>query len=71
MQDMKEINKDIEIMKNNQSEINSTISQRKISVKSLVKRVEQVENRISRTEDKVEEFDQMVQDHEKMLRTKS
>jgi predicted nucleic acid-binding Zn-ribbon protein len=37
MQNVKgEINKDIEILKNNQSEINSSISQRKISIESLV-----------------------------------
>jgi uncharacterized coiled-coil protein SlyX len=40
----------------------------KISVKSLVNRVEQVENTVIGTEDKVEELDQIVKDHEKMLR---
>jgi esterase/lipase len=36
MQDMKEvINKDIEILKNNQSEVNSSLSQIKISIESL------------------------------------
>jgi peptidoglycan hydrolase CwlO-like protein len=64
MQDMKEeINKDIEILKNNQSEIHSSISQIKISIKSLVNIVVQVENRESGTEDKVEELDQTVRDH--------
>jgi DNA repair ATPase RecN len=64
----KEINKDIEIQKNNQSEMNSSISQIKISIKSLVTRVDQVENGGSVMEDKVEELDQTVKEHEKMLR---
>jgi DNA repair ATPase RecN len=64
----KEINKDIEIQKNNQSEMNSSISQIKISIKSLVTREDQVENGGSVMEDKVEELDQTVKEHEKMLR---
>jgi hypothetical protein len=40
-----EINKDIEIQKNNQSEMNSSISQIKISIKSLVIRVDQVKKK--------------------------
>jgi DNA repair ATPase RecN len=64
----KEINKDIEIQKNNQSEMNSSISQIKISIKSLVTRVDQVENGGSVMEDKVEELDQTLKEHEKMLR---
>jgi predicted nucleic acid-binding Zn-ribbon protein len=47
MQDMKEeINKEVEILKNNQSEINSSISQIQISNEDLVNRVEQVKNRV-------------------------
>jgi predicted nucleic acid-binding Zn-ribbon protein len=66
MQDMKEeINKDIEIWKNNQFEMNSAISQIKTSIESLAKRVKQVENRVSGTEDKVQELNQSVKDHEK------
>jgi hypothetical protein len=43
MQDMKEeINKDKEIPKKNQSEMNSSIYQIKITIESLVKRVQQV-----------------------------
>jgi hypothetical protein len=38
--------------------MNSSISQLKVSTKSLVNKVEQVENRVSGTEDKVEELDQ-------------
>jgi esterase/lipase len=65
MQDMKEeINKNIKILKDNQSEMNSSISQIKISTESLVNREEQVESRVSGTE----ELDQTVKDHEKMLR---
>jgi hypothetical protein len=37
-----EINKDIKILKNNQSEINNSVSPTKISIKSLVNRVEKV-----------------------------
>jgi prefoldin subunit 5 len=62
-----EINKNIEILKNNQPEINSSIYQIKISIQSLANRVKEVENRVSGTEDK-EEFDQRVKHHEKMLR---
>jgi hypothetical protein len=41
MQDMKEeINKDIEILKNNQSEMNSSTCQMKISSETLVNKVE-------------------------------
>jgi hypothetical protein len=44
-QNMKEkILKGIEIMKNNKFQVNSSISQVKISIKSAKKRVEQVEN---------------------------
>jgi hypothetical protein len=65
MQDMKEeINKNIKILKDNQSEMNSSISQITISTESLVNREEQVESRVSGTE----ELDQTVKDHEKMLR---
>jgi prefoldin subunit 5 len=39
-----EINKDMETLKNNQSEINNSISQINIAIKSLASRVEQVEN---------------------------
>jgi predicted nucleic acid-binding Zn-ribbon protein len=53
MQNMKEeSNKDIEILKKNQSEMNNLMSQIKISIESLVNRVEQVENRVSGTKDK-------------------
>jgi predicted nucleic acid-binding Zn-ribbon protein len=66
IQDMKEdINKDMEILKNNQYKINNSISQINITIKSLANRVEQAENRILGTEDRV---DQIVKDHEKMLR---
>jgi prefoldin subunit 5 len=68
MHDMKEeINKNIEILKNNQPEINSSIYQIKISIQSLANRVKEVENRVSGTEDK-EELDQRVKHREKMLR---
>jgi chromosome segregation ATPase len=68
IQDMREeINKDMEILKNNQSEI-SSICQINITIECLLNRVEQVENRESGTEDKVEELDQTVKDHERMLR---
>jgi predicted nucleic acid-binding Zn-ribbon protein len=40
----KKINKDMETLKNNQSEINKSISKIKISIKSLTNRVEQVKN---------------------------
>jgi methyl-accepting chemotaxis protein len=64
MQDMKEeIRKDIEILKNNQSEMNSSIPQIKISIKSLADRAEQFENRVSGTEDKVEVLDQTIKEH--------
>jgi prefoldin subunit 5 len=56
----KEINKGIEILKNHQFEMNSSISQMKTSIENLANRVEQVENRVSETEDKVEELDQIV-----------
>jgi hypothetical protein len=46
------LNKDIEILKKNQSEMNSSVFQIKISIESLANRVDQVENRVSRTEDK-------------------
>jgi predicted nucleic acid-binding Zn-ribbon protein len=62
--DMKEeINKDTGILKNNQYEMNRSISQIKISRKNLANRVEQVENRVSGTEDKVEELDKIFKDH--------
>jgi hypothetical protein len=38
-----------------------------ISNKSLVNRVEQIQNRISGIEDKLEELDQTVKGHEKVL----
>jgi chromosome segregation ATPase len=59
---------DMGTMKNNQSEINNSISHIKISFKSLENRVEKVVNTISGTEDKVEALDQAVKDHERMLR---
>jgi predicted nucleic acid-binding Zn-ribbon protein len=63
---MKEvINKDIEILKNNQSEMNNSVSQIQISFKSIGNRVEQVENRVSGTADKKEELELIVKDHEK------
>jgi predicted nucleic acid-binding Zn-ribbon protein len=43
-----EINKDMEFLKNNQSDINDSISQIKISMKSLMNRVEQIEHRVLR-----------------------
>jgi hypothetical protein len=49
----------MEILKNNQSEINSS-TEIKISIESLVNRVDQVENRVSGTGNKVEELDQTV-----------
>jgi hypothetical protein len=62
VQDMKEErNKDTEILKMNQSEMNSSIAPIKFSIESLVNRVKQV----SRTEDKVEEVDQTVKEQEK------
>jgi methyl-accepting chemotaxis protein len=68
IQEMKDkINEDMETLKDNQSKINNSISQINISIKSLVNRVEQVENIIG-TEDKVEELDQTVKYHERMLR---
>jgi hypothetical protein len=57
----------METLKNNQSEVNNSISQIKISVKSLVNREQQDENRVSGMEDKVEELNQTVKDHERML----
>jgi hypothetical protein len=45
-----EINKDIEILKKNQSEMNSSISQLKISIEILVNTVEQIKNRELRIE---------------------
>jgi hypothetical protein len=42
------INKDIEILKNCQYEKNNSILQIKISVESLMKRMEHIENRVSR-----------------------
>jgi uncharacterized coiled-coil protein SlyX len=69
IQNMKEeINKDMETLKNNQSEINSSISPQKTSIESFINRVEQVENRVSGTEDKVVELHQTVKEHEKMVR---
>jgi hypothetical protein len=41
------INKDIEILNNNQLEMSSSISQIKTSIGSLMNRVKQVENRVS------------------------
>jgi hypothetical protein len=65
MQDMKEgINKDKEILKNNQCEMNSSISQTKISTESFLDRVEQVENRESGKEEKID-LDQTVKIHKK------
>jgi hypothetical protein len=58
----------METLKNNQCEINDSISQIKIFIKSLVNRVEQVQNKNIRTEDKVEELDQTVKDNTRMLR---
>jgi hypothetical protein len=61
----------METLKKNQSEMNNSISQIKISMKIsvlLLKRAEQVENRVSGTKDKVEELDQTAKDHERMLR---
>jgi uncharacterized coiled-coil protein SlyX len=43
-------------LKNNQPEMNS-------SNKSLVNRVEQVENRVSGTEDKLKELNEIVKNH--------
>jgi esterase/lipase len=45
-----EINKNMETLKNNQSEINNSISKIKIYIKILVNRVEQVETRVSGVE---------------------
>jgi hypothetical protein len=53
----------METLKSNQSEINNSICQIKISIKSLVNGVEQVEDRVSGPEDKVEELYQTVKDH--------
>jgi hypothetical protein len=48
MKGMKEnINKDTEILKNNQYEKNNSTFQIKISVESLVNRMEHIENRVS------------------------
>jgi predicted nucleic acid-binding Zn-ribbon protein len=48
IQGMKEeINKYMETLKNNQSEINNSIFKINITIKSLVNRVEQVENTVS------------------------
>jgi hypothetical protein len=58
----------METLKNNQSKVNNSISQIKISIKCLVNREEQVENRVSGMEDKLEELDQTVKDHERILR---
>jgi uncharacterized coiled-coil protein SlyX len=58
----------METLKNNQSKINNSIFQIKISTESLVNRVEQVENRVSVMKDKVEELDKTVKDHKGMLR---
>jgi uncharacterized protein YdhG (YjbR/CyaY superfamily) len=64
MQVMKEeVNKNMETLKSNQFEINNSICQIKISIKSLVNGVEQVEDRVSGPEDKVEELYQTVKDH--------
>jgi hypothetical protein len=46
--------------------MNSSISQIKISIKSL--QTEQIKNRVSETEDKAEELDQTVKEKEKILR---
>jgi predicted nucleic acid-binding Zn-ribbon protein len=46
IQDMKQaINKDMETLKNNKSEINNPKSQINVTIGSLVNRVEQVENK--------------------------
>jgi methyl-accepting chemotaxis protein len=60
----KEINKDMETLKNNQCEINSSMSKINITIKTLAHKVEQVGNRVSGMEDKVEELDQIVKAHE-------
>jgi prophage DNA circulation protein len=65
---IEEINKNMETLKNNQSEVSNSIYQMNILTKSLVNRADHIENRISGTEDKVEELDQTEKDHEKMLR---
>jgi prophage DNA circulation protein len=53
IQDMNEvINKDMETLKNNQSEINNSVSQAKISIVTLVNKVEQIENGVLGTEAK-------------------
>jgi prophage DNA circulation protein len=46
------INKDMETLKNNQSEINNSVSQAKISIVTLVNKVEQIENGVLGTEAK-------------------
>jgi hypothetical protein len=48
----------METLKNNQFEVNNSISQITIATESLVNRAEQVEIRVWGTEDKVEELDQ-------------
>jgi hypothetical protein len=53
------------MLKNSEFEMNSSISQIKMSIKSLVNRVEQVENGESGTENKEEELDQTAKDHKK------
>jgi hypothetical protein len=45
-------NEDMETLKNNQSEINNSISQINIITKSLANRVKQAENIVSGTENK-------------------
>jgi methyl-accepting chemotaxis protein len=66
MKDMKEeLNKDIEILQKNQSQINSSLSQLNISIEILVRRVKQIDNKVSGTKDKVEKLDQTVKEQEK------
>jgi predicted nucleic acid-binding Zn-ribbon protein len=64
----KEINKDMETLKNYQSGINNSISQIKSSIKNLANTVEQVENRVSGMEDKAEKLYQTIINRERMLR---
>jgi predicted ATP-grasp superfamily ATP-dependent carboligase len=49
--------------------MNSSISQIKISMKSLAERVEKIEYRVLGTEDKVEQPDQKVKEQKKSKKT--
>jgi predicted nucleic acid-binding Zn-ribbon protein len=60
-----EINKDMEVLKDNQSDINISISQIKISIKSLENRMDQVEIRVSCAEDREAELDKILKNREK------